>query len=61
MRATGVLPTVAGVEDEERLSSGWNKMIGRLLTSIKKRIRVGNALQTEEQLLLFGGRALMAI
>ena len=47
----------AGVEDEERLSSGWNKVINRLLAALKRRIRAGNALHTDEQLLLFDGCA----
>ena len=46
-----------GVEDTEKLASGWNKMVHRFLVSIKKRIRDGNVLHTDEQLLIFGGCA----
>uniref|UniRef100_A0A7S3WSD0 Uncharacterized protein n=2 Tax=Emiliania huxleyi TaxID=2903 RepID=A0A7S3WSD0_EMIHU len=47
-----------GVEDEERLQSGWNQLLHTLLAKIKLRIREqGNPLHSEEQLLLFGGCA----
>ena len=47
-----------GVEDEERLLSGWNVVVHRLLAGVKKRIRDdANALHTEEQLALFAGCA----
>ena len=47
-----------GVEDEERLQSGWNQLLHTLLAKIKLRLREqGNPLHSEEQLLLFGGCA----
>lgn len=44
-----------GIEDEERLNSGWNKLVNRLLLGLRTRMQEGNPLHTEEQLLLFKG------
>ena len=44
-----------GLEEEERKVSGWNKMVHALLVSLRERIREGNVLHTEEQLVVFRG------
>jgi hypothetical protein len=44
-----------GLEEEERKVSGWNKMVHALLVSLRERIREGNVLHTEEQLIVFRG------
>ena len=46
-----------GLEEEERKVSGWNKLVHTLLASLRERIRDGNVLHTEEQLVVFRGCA----
>lgn len=44
-----------GIDDVERLKSGWNKMVHRLLLAVRERIKEANFLHTDEQLVIFSG------
>jgi len=49
-----------GLDEQEQLASGWNKVANRLLCAVRERIKGGNVLHTSEQLVLFArceGRA----
>ena len=46
-----------GLEEAERQTSGWNKILHKLLIALRERIRAGNTLHTDEQIVLFRGCA----